>query len=288
MSQAPSCRRLHVPHPRTCWTGRHRHCEAGPDRLGAPRASTEMGRVVGRVAGLFTCVIKCPSVLEVSATLSPGHIVPGPGRPPGQVPLAGPAPTEGWGQGQGAEGAARETRAGPASHGSSRCPSLEAKHALWSEEDTGLWPRVGPRGAQGLGNRGARPSSRATLSVPATTTPPTAFCIVLYAHRVGDRPEVRRSQARLLGQERGSNIRPAQVPAVVQEDTAWRRPGSPQPPRTGTGQAVGLLGCRGWGKEDPERAGQAHSPSLFLVPDLPTTTALSQPPHGLCRGPLLK
>lgn len=83
MSQAPSCRWLHAPHPHTCGTGRQTllsrsgqaGCTAG---LYPPRRGMWWGP-----CGLFTCVMKRTTVLEVSATLSPGHIVLGPGRPPG-------------------------------------------------------------------------------------------------------------------------------------------------------------------------------------------------------------
>lgn len=55
-------------------------------------------------------------------------------------------------------------------------------------------------------------------SVPAhVPTPSTTFCIVLHTHCTGDKPEVLRSQARLLGQETGSNICPPR-PRMSSED----------------------------------------------------------------------
>lgn len=161
---------------------------------------------------------------------------------------------------------------------SNRCPRLEAKHAPWCEEGTGLWPRVCPLRAQGLGNWAAGASSRAApLSLP--TSPhlpqPSALCFT---------PTVQVTSLRSSEVRPGSwgrrQVQTSAVPGpgVVRGRTPRRSPGSQWPRRYGRRR---LWAChpaktpRGW-QGGPEGAGQTSSHSPFFIPYLPNTTAVSQ------------
>ena len=117
-----------------------------------------------------------------------------------------------------------------------------------------------------LGTGGVGAYSGAALSVPATSSPSTTFCVVLHAHCAGDKPEVLRSHTRLLGQETSSNVHPAQLQNVVQGHTPQRSPGSHQSPdrdRAGVGLPT-HQDAEGWGKEDPGGCWPGQWPLLLL------------------------
>lgn len=163
-------------------------------------------------------------------------------------------------------------RVGPAPRRSSRCPGLEAKHAPWCEECTWV---CGPTlacsvlRAWGTWELDLPPGPPPLSLPPPHLLQPSALCFT--PHCAGDKPEVLKSQTRLLGQETRSNVRPSRAQDVVLGHTPQRSPGSHWPLQTRMRQVVGLPSSQdaeGWGKEAPWKVlarPAATPPPLFLT-----------------------